>query len=596
MQRRLMKAMEDLAVAYDLTVRSANSAVVQFEYGDDGLDPAAMEGDDQPIHFGRVLGHVCSTVAVTGEGRDRMLTPEQVATEVRAHCVPSGTLGSCPPSFLRTVFQFFGVSIPLRLRHSRDTDVDSGDNTDAGADGDVDGAHPPAGFVPCFEATLADFHRRGMNARDSMLAAQAVHRVTAAHLAEFCRRCVYKYDRAKIEPGTAVGAVGAQSIGEPATQMTLKTFHFAGVASMNVTLGVPRIKEIINASKTVSTPIITAKLDCPTDEAVARIVKGRIEMTKLGEVAKWIKEVYNKHKCHLDIMLDMVNIGNLQLDITAHTVRQAILNAKLKVKPRLGEREVEVVPDRAMVRVHPSDTDRNKMYHNLQHIKTLITDVLVQGYHNSNRAVITEDTDAPPILDEDGQPKTQYKLLVEGLDLGKVMTTSGVNGSKTSSNHILQVEEVLGIEAARTTILQEITYTMSSYGIGVDPRHMTLLADTMTFRVGAFAEGVVCVCVCVFMLRVHAPLCFTVLVVFLLCVLLRSLAVSRILCSLYQISFLLTLVYVFFCATLSLSLCSIGYGVGNSTFRCGENERECSHVGEFRDSDRSSVQRCSAFA
>ncbi len=57
-----------------------------------------------------------------------------------------------------------------------------------------------------------------------------------------------------------MGAVGAQSIGEPGTQMTLKTFHFAGVAAMNVTLGVPRIKEIINATKNISTPIITVGL------------------------------------------------------------------------------------------------------------------------------------------------------------------------------------------------------------------------------------------------------------------------------------------------------------------------------------------------
>ena len=84
--------------------------------------------------------------------------------------------------------------------------------------------------------------------------------------------------------GSTVGAVGAQSIGEPGTQMTLKTFHFAGVASMNVTLGVPRIKEIINAAKTISTPIITAELLNPTNEYAARIVKGRVEKTVLGDV------------------------------------------------------------------------------------------------------------------------------------------------------------------------------------------------------------------------------------------------------------------------------------------------------------------------
>ena len=86
-------------------------------------------------------------------------------------------------------------------------------------------------------------------------------------------RSVRKYHRAFTEPGEAVGAVGAQSLGEPGTQMTLKTFHFAGVASMNVTLGVPRIKEIINASKRIETPIITVKLVCNSDERSARIVK-----------------------------------------------------------------------------------------------------------------------------------------------------------------------------------------------------------------------------------------------------------------------------------------------------------------------------------
>ncbi|KAJ8870241.1 hypothetical protein PR048_029262 [Dryococelus australis] len=84
--------------------------------------------------------------------------------------------------------------------------------------------------------------------------------------------------------GTAVGALSAQSIGEPGTQMTLKTFHFAGVASMNITQGVPRIKEIINASKKISTPIITAHLENDTDAEFARRVKGRIEKTTLGEV------------------------------------------------------------------------------------------------------------------------------------------------------------------------------------------------------------------------------------------------------------------------------------------------------------------------
>jgi DNA-directed RNA polymerase III subunit RPC1 len=85
---------------------------------------------------------------------------------------------------------------------------------------------------------------------------------------------------ALIVPGEAVGAVTSQSIGEPSTQMTLKTFHFAGVASMNITLGVPRIKEIINATKNISTPIIKAKLLNDRDPTIARLIKGKEKKNK----------------------------------------------------------------------------------------------------------------------------------------------------------------------------------------------------------------------------------------------------------------------------------------------------------------------------
>lgn len=97
--------------------------------------------------------------------------------------------------------------------------------------------------------------------------------------AQWCQSRTY------LQAGSTVGAVGAQSIGEPGTQMTLKTFHFAGVASMNVTLGVPRIKEIINAAKVISTPIIAAEMVNPEEEYSARIVKGRVERTILKDVS-----------------------------------------------------------------------------------------------------------------------------------------------------------------------------------------------------------------------------------------------------------------------------------------------------------------------
>src|ERR1700722_9597462 len=130
------------------------------------------------------------------------------------------------------------------------------------------------------------------------------YKITENQLRSFLHLSWVKYVKARIEPGmylfrlrvvfpfkfplgSTVGAVGAQSIGEPGTQMTLKTFHFAGVACMNVTLGVPRIKEIINAAKMTSTPIISCKLVTCNSEPSARIVKGRLEKTHLGEVSPY---------------------------------------------------------------------------------------------------------------------------------------------------------------------------------------------------------------------------------------------------------------------------------------------------------------------
>ena len=114
--------------------------------------------------------------------------------------------------------------------------------------------------------------------------AERTAKMSRSTLVAFIRACLEKYDKAQVEPGSAVGAIAAQSIGEPGTQMTLKTFHFAGVAGMSITQGVPRIKEIINASKTISTPIISCDLHCKDSVTAARVVKGRIEQTFIKDV------------------------------------------------------------------------------------------------------------------------------------------------------------------------------------------------------------------------------------------------------------------------------------------------------------------------
>ena len=148
--------------------------------------------------------------------------------------------------------------------------------------------------------------------------------LSKAQIKEFFEICKRKYTRALIEPGTAVGAIGAQSIGEPGTQMTLKTFHFAGVASMSITLGVPRIKEIINASKKISTPIIQAPMiekiakyssekDLFAAEASVRVVKGRIEKTLLMDIMEYMQELIESEDIIIRIKIDFNTVKQLHV-------------------------------------------------------------------------------------------------------------------------------------------------------------------------------------------------------------------------------------------------------------------------------------------
>ena len=255
--------------------------------------------------------------------------------------------------------------------------------------------------------------------------------------------------------------------------LMMDTFHFAGVASMNITLGVPRIKEVINAAKRISTPIITAPLVSSSDLKAARIVKGRIEKTTLGEVSCFIEEVYAADDCYLTVKLDLDAIAALQLQITADSVVQAILAHK-KLKLKSG---VEAKSD-SIIRITPAAPEAEEggsgsgssMLFSMTRLKAALPSVVVQGVSNVNRAVINDCGDG------------SYNLLVEGYNLLGVMSTLGVRGEQCSSNHVDEMMAALGIEAARSTIIREIATTMEGHGMSIDYRHMALLADIMCYR------------------------------------------------------------------------------------------------------------------
>lgn len=427
MQRRLVKSLEDLCSQYDLTVRSSTGDIIQFIYGGDGLDPAAMEGKDEPLEFKRVLDNIRAVYTCPDEPalsqNELVLTADAIMKRADFLC--------CRDSFLEEIKKFI-KSISERIKKTRDK-YGINDN----------GTSEPKVLYQ-------------------------LDRITPTQLEKFLETCRDKYMRAQMEPGSAVGALCAQSIGEPGTQMTLKTFHFAGVASMNITLGVPRIKEIINASKNISTPIITAHLDVEDDADFARLVKGRIEKTLLGEISEYIEEVFLPDDCFILVKLSLERIRLLRLEVNAETVRYSICMSKLRVKP--GDIAVH---GEAVVCVSPRENSKSSMYYVLQSLKEELPKVVVQGIPEVSRAVIHID-------EQSG--KNKYKLLVEGDNLRAVMATHGVNGSRTTSNNTYEVERTLGIEAARSTIINEIQYTMVNHGMSIDRRHVMLLADLMSYK------------------------------------------------------------------------------------------------------------------
>ena len=122
--------------------------------------------------------------------------------------------------------------------------------------------------------------------------------------------------------------------------------------------------------------------------------------------------------------------------------------------------------------IFPYDTSRDKMYFAMQNLKKMLPNVIVKGIHTINRAVINKKQ----------SDESKHELLVEGYGLRKVMMTPGVDFTNTKTNHIIEMEAVLGIEAARQTIINEIKYTMESHGMQIDIRHIQLLADVMTFK------------------------------------------------------------------------------------------------------------------
>ena len=264
---------------------------------------------------------------------------------------------------------------------------------------------------------------------------------------------IREYRYVTVDPGEAVGTVAAQSIGEPSTQMTLRTFHYAGVRELNVTLGLPRLIEIVDARREPSTPIMTVYLDEEHryDKNKAIEIARKIEYTTIENVAKTVD---------IDLFTNSIIIvlDKEMMKDKGVTVEQII---KVLEKLKLGKIHVEGEQIRVEI---PEET---ATISKLNKIREKIINAKIKGIKGIKRAIIQKKGD-------------EYVIMTDGSNFAGVLNVKGVDYRRTVTNDIHEIEEVLGIEAARAAIVNEIMGVLEDQGLDVDIRHILLVADIMT--------------------------------------------------------------------------------------------------------------------
>ncbi len=371
MQRRLINALEHLRIEYDGTARNSVGDIIQFRYGEDGVDPAKSD-HGKAVNVSRLVDQISIKM---GGGR---AASEKYINEK-----------------LKEVEQELTPILVAELKQ---------------------------------ELSRAKLNKEAVD--------QTIE-LTLKH-----------YKRALVEPGEAVGIVAAQSIGEPGTQMTLRTFHYAGVREQNVTLGLPRLIEIVDARRIPSTPIMSIYLDKDnrkSKEAATEVARNII-YTVVEDVAK---AVYDDPK-NEEIVVELDSTLMENRGVSADKLQDALALPGCTVRAR--GKKVYVKPKKPEER------------------KKLLDKVIshhVRGIPGIKRVLVTEE-------------KGEWVIRTDGSNLPKVLETAGVDPTRTTTNHVHEIAKTLGIEAARNALVKEALDVLEEQGLDVDIRHIMLVADIMT--------------------------------------------------------------------------------------------------------------------
>jgi len=281
-------------------------------------------------------------------------------------------------------------------------------------------------------------------------------KLSKAQLEKVLAKLEEKYLYAKIQPGEAIGIVTAESFGEPGTQMTLRTFHFAGVAEVNVTLGLPRLIEIFDARKEPSTPLMIIYLKKPfnKDDKYLEKIIAQIKEIRVQEVLSEIS--INLLKLHVEYVLNKKRMKDLGI-VEADAVKA--------VKDAL--KTVDITEKDGRYTATPKNKEGGLPA--LYTLKERIKEVKINGIEGIQ--------DVIPKMENN-----EIILLASGSNIKDVFKIPEVDFTRTTTNNIFEVAKNLGIEAARQIIISEASKVIQEQGLDIDIRHIMFISDLMTVK------------------------------------------------------------------------------------------------------------------
>ena len=279
--------------------------------------------------------------------------------------------------------------------------------------------------------------------------------ISDAKLRKVMDAVYHEYKNALVQSGESVGMIAAESIGEPGTQMTLNTFHFAGVAEMNITLGLPRIIEILDGRKELDNPMMEIYLKKPyaTGRKIEELrqLALHIKETKLKDIA----EEFTISIADFTIEAKLNKDKMKEIELTNNKVIDAI-------SKQLKGYNIKDNKDSILLKSRSKEDSLNEAYKTKEKLK----DVVISGMKGILQVL--------PVKRED-----EFVIITAGSNLADVLQLEEVDAYRTTTNSIFEIGQVLGIEAARQAIINEIFKVIESQGLNVDVRHIMLVADTM---------------------------------------------------------------------------------------------------------------------